>query len=145
MGEQTSSRLNIESLPSMSVMGSETARFGFAPGSSGIVESPFEDGRDTASSSRQGSGLDRAAATVESWLRGALAKRPSTPLMGSLARSKGWSAGLDDGGDLIELADTGSDDGSLLTHNTTSASLAPVSLGRALRPSGTDQCEGLQR
>ena len=107
--------LNIEGLPSMSVMGSETARFGFASEPSGIVESPFEEGRDTASTSRQGSGLDRAAATVESWLRGALAKRPTTPLVGgrasrSAALSVGLSAGQE-GCDLIELADTGSDDG----------------------------------
>lgn len=120
--------LNIEALPSMSVMGSETARFGFASGPSGIVESPFEDGRDTASASRQGSGLDRAAATVESWLRGALAKRPGTPLIGSLARSTGLPAGRDDG-DLIELADAGSEDGNLLMHDAPTALLGSLSLG----------------
>ncbi|KAJ4300352.1 hypothetical protein N0V88_003025 [Collariella sp. IMI 366227] len=90
--------LNIDSLPSMSVMGSESARFGFArrgadddgggAASVAIVESPFEDGRDAASASnRQGTGLDKAAAAVETWLRGAFME------------------------DLIELADTGSEDG----------------------------------
>ncbi|PNY23990.1 Uncharacterized protein TCAP_06091, partial [Tolypocladium capitatum] len=127
--------LNIAALPSMSVMGSETARFGFASGSSGIVESPFEDGRDTASASRQGSGLDRAAAAVESWLRGALAKRPGTPLMGSRARSTGLPAGRDDG-DLIELADTGSEDGSLLMHDAPTALLDSLSLGTGSRADG---------
>ncbi|POR36647.1 Uncharacterized protein TPAR_03161 [Tolypocladium paradoxum] len=134
--------LNIEALPSMSVMGSETARFGFASGSSGIVEGPFEDGRDTASASRQGSGLDRAAAAVESWLRGALAKRPSTPLIGSRARSTGLPAGRDDGGDLIELADTGSEDGSLLMHNTPTALLDSLSLGTTGTADGDGSVRG---
>ncbi|KAI0433487.1 carbohydrate-binding module family 50 protein [Xylaria sp. FL1042] len=98
---------NIDSLPSMSVMGSETAHFGFskkAEDSSGIVESPFEDGRDAEGPSRNGMGLEHAAASIESWLRGAWAKRPGTPKLGSLRKP------VDDL-DLIELADTTSDDG----------------------------------
>ncbi|KAL1879355.1 hypothetical protein VTK73DRAFT_7086 [Phialemonium thermophilum] len=98
--------LNIDSLPSMSVMGSEIARFGITPDEqAAIVESPFEDGRDLASSSRQGSGLDKAAAAIETWLRGAFAKRPGTPNLGSRGRPAQRE------GDLIELADTNSDDG----------------------------------
>lgn len=104
--------LNIEG-PSMSVMGSETANFGFAKDTGGLVESPFEEGRDAASTSRQGTGLDKAAAAVETWLRGALAKRPSTPMLGSRARYGGKPAGTEDS-DLIELADTAGDDGRLL-------------------------------
>ncbi|KAI1170470.1 hypothetical protein F4777DRAFT_569064 [Nemania sp. FL0916] len=98
---------SIDSLPSMSVMGSETAHFGFsktAEESTGIVESPFEEGRDAAVSSRNGLGLEHAAASIETWLRGAWAKRPGTPKLGSLRKP------MDDL-DLIELADTASDDG----------------------------------
>ncbi len=82
--------LNIDSLPSMSVMGSESARFGFGIGGEeappGIVESPFEEGRDAESTSRQGTGLDKAAAAIETWLRGAFAKRPGTPILGPRGR-----------------------------------------------------------
>ncbi|WQF80068.1 Putative LysM and putative peptidoglycan-binding domain-containing protein 1-4 [Colletotrichum destructivum] len=96
-----------ESLPSISVMGSETANFGFRPGSSGgIVESPFDEGQDLLATSRQSSGLDRAAATVETWLRGAFAKAPGTPTLGTRSRHP-------DDLDLIELTDTNSDDGRL--------------------------------
>ncbi|KAH8912767.1 hypothetical protein BR93DRAFT_922730 [Coniochaeta sp. PMI_546] len=124
--------LNIESLPSMSVMGSESARFGFddvgvggggdPPAlSAGIVESPFEDGREVESASRggnaSGNGLDKAAAAVETWLRGAFAKMPpGTPVLGP--RGRGHGGGQHQGqslgqveGDLIELTDTNSDDG----------------------------------
>ncbi|KAK3379908.1 hypothetical protein B0T24DRAFT_520994 [Lasiosphaeria ovina] len=101
--------LNIDSLPSMSVMGSEIARFGFggAGDNAAIVESPFEDGRNATSASRQGgTSLDKAAAAVETWLRGAFAKRsPGTPILGPRART------APDEGDLIELTDTNSDDG----------------------------------
>ncbi|TPX10495.1 uncharacterized protein E0L32_008545 [Thyridium curvatum] len=101
--------LNIENLPSMSVMGSETAHFGFMKDASGIVESPFEDGRDvsTALHQQQGNGLDKAAAAVETWLRTAFAKKPGTPSLGP-RRARADQQGL---GDLIELEDTNSDDG----------------------------------
>ncbi|KAI0415664.1 hypothetical protein F5X98DRAFT_346110 [Xylaria grammica] len=97
---------NIDSLPSMSVMGSETAHFGFsktAEESTGIVESPFEEGRDAAAPSRNGVGFEHAAASIETWLRGAWAKRPGTPKLGSQRKP--------DDLDLIELADTTSEDG----------------------------------
>jgi len=109
--------LTMESLPSMSVMGSEVARIGFGKGmdnnSSGIAESPFEDGRDAGSAATggaQGTGLDKAAAAVESWLRGAFAKRPgpATPVLGPRGRGTMDGGGA---GDLIELEDTNSDDG----------------------------------
>ncbi|KAI0109474.1 hypothetical protein GGR51DRAFT_511507 [Nemania sp. FL0031] len=98
---------NIDSLPSMSVMGSETAHFGFSnttEESSGIVESPFEEGRDAVAPPRNGMSLEHAAASIETWLRGAWAKRPGTPILGSLRKP------MDDL-DLIELTDTASDDG----------------------------------
>ena len=99
--------LNIDQLPSMSIMDSEIAHFGFKAGNSSIAGSSFVEGRqDAAALNKQGTGLDRAAAAVETWLRGALAKRPTTPLM--RPRSKG-AATMDS--DLIELTDTGSDDG----------------------------------
>lgn len=120
--------LNIESLPSMSVMGSEIARLGFDdpadsdnPGAAGIVESPFEDGRDVEGVSSvggaSGTGLDKAAAAVETWLRGAFAKMPpGTPSLGPRGRSQGTLHHQGQGlrqadGDLIELTDTNSDDG----------------------------------
>ncbi|KAM0276226.1 hypothetical protein ACHAQH_006949 [Verticillium albo-atrum] len=102
-----------EHLPSISVMGSETAQFGFGKqkeqyDSPAIVESPFDEGQDLTSTSKQGSGLDRAAAQVETWLRGAFVRRPSGSKPGP-GRPRGDQQ-LDDL-DLIELADTNSDDG----------------------------------
>ncbi|KAJ8105581.1 hypothetical protein ONZ43_g7373 [Nemania bipapillata] len=88
-------------------MGSETAHFGFSPAakeSSGIVESPFEDGHEAVAPSRNGLTIEQAAASIETWLRGAWAKRPGTPILGSLRKPT-------DDLDLIELADTASDDG----------------------------------
>lgn len=98
--------LNIDSFPSMSVMGSEIARFAInGGGQASIVESPFEEGRDLSSPNRQGLGIDKAAAAVETWLRGAFAKRPGTPTLGPRGRPTQRE------GDLIELTDTNSDDG----------------------------------
>lgn len=96
--------LNNESLPSMAIMGSETARFGFKSETSGLVENRISEGQDLSSNSQQGGGLDKAAAAVETWLRGALTRNPSSQLLGKRAKSGGT-------GDLIELADTTSDDG----------------------------------
>ncbi|EHA54666.1 hypothetical protein MGG_01502 [Pyricularia oryzae 70-15] len=109
--------INIDSMPSMSVMGSETARFGFTSNNTGnsaagIVESPFKDGDDVEAISRQGTGLDKAAAAVEMWLRGAFAKRPpGTPNFGA-RRATSQPGQHEDGiSDLIELEDTNSEDG----------------------------------
>ncbi|KXJ85834.1 hypothetical protein Micbo1qcDRAFT_127286 [Microdochium bolleyi] len=106
---------NIDSLPSMSVMGSESARFGFVKSSesgtgTGIVESPYEEGRDAPGSSARngGMGLENAAASIETWLRGAWQKRPTTPRAGSYNRRSG---GAQEESDLIEMTDTNSDDG----------------------------------
>lgn len=126
--------LNIDTLPSMSIMGSEQARFGFAKESSDIAESSHEEGRDAASLNRQGTGLDKAAAAVETWLRGALAKAPSTPLLSGRGRTGGKTVG-DGDGDLIELTDTGSDDGRFLLDSTSSL-LGSTSLGASSRSNG---------
>jgi len=90
-------------------MGAETARFGFggtAEEQATIAESPFEEGRDTSALGNQSTGLDKAALTVETWLRSAFAKHPGTPILGPRGRS-----GAMEEGDLIELTDTNSDDG----------------------------------
>ena len=99
--------LILDNLPSMSVLGAETAHFGF-PGDIGVIaeSAPAETGRDAAALARQGTGFDRAAAAVETWLRGAFAKRPGTPMMGG----QGQWGGDEDVSDLIELTDTQSED-----------------------------------
>lgn len=101
--------LNIESLPSMAIMGSETAHFGFGERHASIVESPLQQGRETLATSRHGNGLDRAAAAVEHWLRGALARRPSILQVGRV-KSFG-SSSAQDTTDLIELAEAPTEDG----------------------------------
>ena len=100
--------LTLEGIPSMSIMGSETAHFGFKSGeSSTIVENSTGEGQDSTST-QQGNGLDKAAAAVETWLRGALSRKPSS----QLERIRGMPEGRPErNGDLIELTDTGSDDG----------------------------------
>jgi len=136
--------LNLDSLPSMSVMGAEMARFGFGGSGTGgaglgmntsnsyavdgsmtppgIVVSPFADGGDVAALSRggegaassspgganTGTGLDKAAAAIETWLRGAWARKPLTPATGPRGASSCSLEGEE--GDLIELADANSDD-----------------------------------
>ncbi|KAI5466556.1 Arv1-like family-domain-containing protein [Mariannaea sp. PMI_226] len=113
--------LNIDNIPSMSIMGSETAHFGFKPETGGLVERHADEGLEMSSSIQQGSGLDRAAATVETWLRGALARNPGLNFGGAKVQSAG--------GDLIELADTGSEDGR-------NQCLPPTSLMEALSVGG---------
>jgi hypothetical protein len=100
--------LNNDNLPSMAIMGSETARWGFQTEDvePAIVESSYKDTRDLTTTSRHGSGLDKAAAVIETWLRGAFDRRPGTPILGPRGRLE-----VPDEGDLIELADTNSDDG----------------------------------
>ncbi|KAI1436329.1 hypothetical protein GGR50DRAFT_651738 [Xylaria sp. CBS 124048] len=115
--------LTMDSLPSMSVMGSETAHFGFSNPTqegAGIVESPFEDG-GAVTPSQNGLGLEQAAASIETWLREAWAKRPGTPRLGSLRRAT-------DDIDLIELTEAINDDGRPV-NLTTSSSAGPSSQG----------------
>ncbi|OAA58041.1 peptidoglycan-binding protein [Niveomyces insectorum RCEF 264] len=128
--------LNVETLPSMSVMGSETAHFGFGGGDEApnIVESSFEDGRAVASMDRQDSGLDKAATAIETWLRGAFTKPmgashaagtpPASSFAGKLGRRLEETLG-----DLIELEDGRGEDGAALSDNgegTGSASARPT-------------------
>ncbi|KAG5932943.1 hypothetical protein E4U60_004862 [Claviceps pazoutovae] len=94
--------LDLDTMPSMSVMGSDIAHFGFGLASTTLVESSFEEGKELDKTSRLGSGLDRAAAVVEHWLRGALVKRPSTPSLGNRSRPTGLSS-KQDFHNLIEL------------------------------------------
>jgi hypothetical protein len=96
--------LHMDDLPSMSVMGSEMARFGFDRDLAGIVEGSFQEGGDTTSPLHQNNGLDKAAAAVETWLRTAWSKRHMAPLIGNIPR-QGSTAG-EDIGDLIELTST---------------------------------------
>ncbi|TFA97426.1 Uncharacterized protein CCMA1212_010846 [Trichoderma ghanense] len=96
--------LDMDKLPSMSVMGSEMARFGFGREPAEIVEGNFQEGADTESPSNQNNGLDKAAAAVETWLRTAWSKRSMGPLIGGLPRQRNTNG--QDFGDLIELTPT---------------------------------------
>ncbi|KAI0142784.1 carbohydrate-binding module family 50 protein [Xylariaceae sp. FL1272] len=117
---------NIDSLPSMSVMGSESAQFGFTTkteeGSTNIVENPYEEGLEASMPARNGMGIEQAAASIETWLRGAWAKRPATPKMGSHRKPA-------DDLDLIELTDTNSDDGRILSAPSRSPDRSLLSQG----------------
>lgn len=103
-----------ENSPSISVMGSETAHFGFGrqgqePEAATIVQSPFDEGNAAPSGSPNNFGLDRAASQIETWLRGAFAKGPGNP------NRTGSSPGrrrnpVEMPSDLIELEDASHDD-----------------------------------
>ncbi|KAG5755998.1 hypothetical protein H9Q69_000123 [Fusarium xylarioides] len=125
--------LTLEGIPSMSIMGSETAHFGFKSGeSSSIVENPSGEGQEIGST-QQGNGLDKAAAAVETWLRGALSRKPSS----QLDRIRGMPEGSrpERNGDLIELTDTGSDDGR-------PSGAPPTSLMESLQIKSSSRSEG---
>jgi hypothetical protein len=102
--------LAIDGLPSTSVMGSETAHFGFLGGgeelpsiAEGVNGTDLLGGSGIVSgSANQGMGLENAAAAIEGWVRRLAIKGPGTPLGGGRVENP----------DLIELLDgTGSDDG----------------------------------
>lgn len=129
--------LNLEGVPSMSIMGSETAHFGFTSSEpSGLVQSHHGEGQDASSSTQQGNGLDKAAAAVETWLRGALKRNPSSQFGGFRNQPERT-------GDLIELRDTGSDDGRQVVGDTTNLmeDLSIESSGR----SGRNDADGTVR
>ncbi|PKS11569.1 hypothetical protein jhhlp_003334 [Lomentospora prolificans] len=94
--------LVIDSIPSTSTTPIGTPQFGVPGDISVIAERSSVDTRDPAAPGARGTGLDRAAASVETWLRGAFAKRPGTPT--------GQAHWGEDSNDLIELTDTQSDD-----------------------------------
>ncbi|KAJ2898854.1 hypothetical protein MKZ38_003613 [Zalerion maritima] len=97
----------VDDLPSMSVVGSETAHFGFAKEGEAAEIAQGGDGTPHAEggpANESGLNLDKMAIGIESWLRGAWQNRSTgTPIMGPRRRAES---------DLIELEDT-SDDGRL--------------------------------
>ncbi|RDW92066.1 hypothetical protein BP5796_01460 [Coleophoma crateriformis] len=99
--------LAMDGLPSSSVLGSETAQFGFSGEElSNIAEAPFGSASRSGTATPSGLGLENAAAAVEGFFRRIATKVPTTPMLGGAVGS------LDSGGDLIELLDgAGSDDG----------------------------------
>ncbi len=131
--------LNIDSHPSMYVTGSETAHFGFGTETADIAEGPVEEGRDLTALSRQGLGLDKAAATIETWLRGAFARRPSTPTLSGARLGRHHDEGL---GDLIELEDTNSEDGRTVPG---ASLLESISYGSSGRSDGEGAVRGRNR
>ncbi|KAF7859571.1 hypothetical protein EAF04_008652 [Stromatinia cepivora] len=101
--------ITIDSLPSSSILDSETVPFGFRDELASIAEdsySPARSGSVTPSNlGGSGIGLENAAAAIEGWVRRLAVKAPGTPL-------NGGGTSTDGSGDLIELLDgTGSDDG----------------------------------
>ncbi|QGI85273.1 hypothetical protein CEK25_012002 [Fusarium fujikuroi] len=100
--------------------------------SSSIVENPSGEGQEIGST-QQGNGLDKAAAAVETWLRGALSRKPSS----QLDRIRGMPEGSrpERNGDLIELTDTGSDDGR-------PSGAPPTSLMESLQIKSSSRSEG---
>jgi hypothetical protein len=123
--------LAIDSLPSASLVGGETAQFGFKDELANITEGPIRSGTpgvSTPSGSQSGLGIEHAAAAVEGWIRRLAVKGPGTPTM----------RGRSDNADLIELLDgTGSDDGR-------GFELSPGA-GSALGGSGREDLDGLLR
>ncbi|RDL33709.1 Uncharacterized protein BP5553_08077 [Venustampulla echinocandica] len=96
--------LTLDSLPSTSIMGAESAHFGFGEELSAIAEGPYSGGSSVNGAATpggsQGLGLENAAAAVEGFFRKLVIKGPGTPRVGGRES------------DLIELLDgTGSDDG----------------------------------
>jgi hypothetical protein len=135
--------LNNDALPSMAIMGSETARWGFQTEEvvPVIAESALEDVSELSSSQRHGTGLDKAAAAVETWLRGAFDRKPGTPLLVPKGR-----LAIQDEGDLIELAETNSDDGRTAPAAGPSAFPGSTLLGSGLlTASGWSDGDGLVR
>jgi hypothetical protein len=125
--------LAIDSLPSTSLLGVETAHFGFGDDLASIAEGPV-NGRAISGTSTpkggQGLGLENAASVLEGWVRKLATKVPGTPNIG----------GRTDHPDLIELLDgAGSDDGRAFDLNP--------GLARNSTPSGTgrDDLDGLVR
>lgn len=101
--------LAIDSLPSVSLTGGESAHISITDEVSGLEDGPMRSslrsGTATPSGAGQGLGLENAAAAIEGWVRRLATIRPGTPRMGGVS-------GGEPGTDLIELLDgAGSDDG----------------------------------
>ncbi|RFU35658.1 hypothetical protein B7463_g666, partial [Scytalidium lignicola] len=96
--------LAIDSLPSSSILGYETANLGFSDQVGSIAEGraqPLTGTTVAPDTYGQGLGLENAAAAIEGWVR-RLAKGPGTPIFGTSSNSGT--------GDLIELIDSASSD-----------------------------------
>ncbi len=95
--------LAIDSLPSTSILGAETAHFGFNSEELPSIAEGASAGEVAAGNgSVQSMGLEVAAAAIEGWMRRFTIKGPGTPKGGGKIENP----------DLIELLDgTGSDDG----------------------------------
>lgn len=92
--------LAIDDLPSTSLMGAESAQFGFSDELAAIAEGPIH-GTASGATTPGNMGLENAAAAVEGFFRKLVVKGPGTPRLGPRRES-----------DLIELLDgAGSDDG----------------------------------
>jgi hypothetical protein len=132
--------LAIDSLPSTSILGGESAHFGFGEELGNIAEGGFAGGTGgtgattPSGGSNNGLGLENAAAAIEGWVRRLAVKAPGTPKMGG---SRGVEAL-----DLIELLDgAGSDDGRGFELSSGSLRVPISSVGG----SGRDDLEGLAR
>jgi hypothetical protein len=133
--------LAIDSLPSTSILGGESAHFGFGDELASIAESPvnglrsnrLRNGTSTPSGSGQGLGIENAAAAIEGWVR-RLAIKPGTPNLGGRSHIEN--------ADLIELLDgPGSDDGRGFELNPGSLKSATPGVGG----SGREDLDGLIR
>ncbi|KKA26370.1 hypothetical protein TD95_001410 [Thielaviopsis punctulata] len=120
--------LSMEAVPSMAIMGTETASIGIPRDLSGTLAAGAPASTAAAGSSSSGllsdealarslqsagTSLDRMASAMETWVRGAIAKAEaaSSPLALRGGGGGGRAGGLDGAPDLIELGDNMSDDG----------------------------------
>ena len=135
--------LAIDSLPSTSILGGESAHFGFGDELTSIDEGQgpvnglrsngMRSGTVTPIGSGQGIGLENAAAAIEGWVR-RLAIKPGTPKLGGKSHIEN--------ADLIELLDgAGSDDGRGFELNPGSLRSATPGVGG----SGREDLDGLIR
>jgi hypothetical protein len=125
--------LAIDSLPSVSLIGGESAHISITDEVGSIEEGPMRplrSGTATPSGAGQGLGLENAAAAIEGWVR--RLARPGTPRMG----------GPSEGADLIELLDgAGSDDGRGFDLNPGTLRTPPPGTGST----GREDLDGLAR
>ena len=132
--------LAIDSLPSTSILGGESAHFGFDGELGSIAEGGYTAGAQgigtvtLSGGSGNGLGLENAAAAIEGWVRRLAIKTPGTPKLGGSRHAEAT--------DLIELLDgAGSDDGRGFELNPGSLR-APIS---SIGGSGRDDLDGLAR
>ena len=127
--------LAIDSLPSVSLIGGESAHISITDEVGGIEDGPMRplrSGAATPSGAGQGLGLENAAAAIEGWVRRLATIRPGTPRMG----------GSGEGSDLIELLDgAGSDDGRGFELNPGTLRAPPLGVGST----GREDLDGLAR